>query len=221
MSTEATGGFGPHAGQALRRSGAALPEADAALILLHGRGGEAANMLGLATLLALPGVAGLAPQAAGHSWYPRRFTEPVGLNEPFLSSALSVVEDLVLRLNGAGLKAERVALLGFSQGACLALEFVRRHPQRFGAVLGLSDGLIGDVFQPPAVKDEPLAGTPILLSCSQHDAHVPLARVRETELALRRLGASVTTRIRPGGVHGVHDDEIEATRALLASIAAR
>src|SRR5215207_1820470 len=157
---DVTGGTGPHAGQPIARAGAPLGDATGALILVHGRGGDAGEMLGLAELVAPPALACLAPQAAGHTWYPHRFTEPVARNEPHLSSALSVLSDLVDRLVGNGIPAERIALLGFSQGACLALEFALRRAQRLGAVLGLSGGLIGDRVAPPPAGARPFEGMP-------------------------------------------------------------
>ena len=141
---DVTGGTGPHAGQPIARAGAPPGEAAAALILVHGRGGDAEEMLGLAGLVAPPALACLAPQAADNAWYPDRFTETVARNEPHLSSALSVLGDLVDRLVGHGLPAERIALLGFSQGACLALEFALRRARRVGAGIGLRGGLDGD-----------------------------------------------------------------------------
>ena len=215
---DVTGGTGPHAGQPIARAGAPPGEAAAALILVHGRGGDAEEMLGLAELVVPPALACLAPQAAGHTWYPHRFTEPVARNEPHLSSALSVLGDLVDRLVGDGLPAERIALLGFSQGACLALEFALRRAQRLGAVLGLSGGLIGDRVA-PATDRRMFEGMPVLLGCSEHDPHIPIARVRETEAVMQALGADVVTRIYPGGGHGINEDEVAIARRILARMA--
>jgi phospholipase/carboxylesterase len=216
---DVTGGTGPHAGQPIARAGAPPGEAAAALILVHGRGGDAEEMLGLVRLVAPTALACLAPQAAGHTWYPHRFTDPVARNEPHLSSALSVLGDLVDRLVGDGLPAERIALLGFSQGACLALEFALRRAQRLGAVLGLSGGLIGDKVAPPSAGVRPLQGMPVLLGCSEHDPHIPIARVRETEAVMQALGAAVVTRIYPGGDHGINEDEVAIAREILARVA--
>lgn len=216
---DVTGGTGPHAGQPIARAGAPPGEAAAALILVHGRGGDAEEMLGLVRLVAPTALACLAPQAAGHTWYPHRFTDPVARNEPHLSSALSVLGDLVDRLVGDGLPAERIALLGFSQGACLALEFALRRAQRLGAVLGLSGGLIGDKVAPPSAGVRPLQGMPVLLGCSEHDPHIPIARVRETEAVMQALGAAVVTRIYPDGDHGINEDEVAIAREILARVA--
>ena len=216
---DATGGTGPHAGQPIARAGAPPGDAAGALILVHGRGGNAGEMLGLAELVAPPALACLAPQAAGNTWYPYRFTEPVARNEPYLSSALSALGELVDRLVGDGVPAERIALLGFSQGACLALEFALRRARRFGAAIGLSGGLIGDRLAQPSAGVRPLQGMPVLLGCSEHDPHIPIARVRETETVMRALGAEVLTRIYPGGGHGINEDEVAITRRVLARVA--
>ena len=214
---DVTGGTGAHAGQPIATAGAAYGNAAAALILVHGRGGDAEEILGLAELVAPPAMACLAPQASGNSWYPYRFTELVARNEPYLSSGLSVLGDLVDRLIGGGVPAERIALLGFSQGACLALEFARRRAQRLGAVLGLSGGLIGDEVAPATGKPV-FAGMPVLLGCSERDPHIPIGRVRETEAVMQALGAEVVTRIYPGSGHGINEDEIGISRQILARI---
>lgn len=204
----------PHAGRRVAQSGTPLGEARAALILLHGRGGDAADMLGLAGHLGVPGLACLAPEAAGNTWYPHRFVEPVSRNEPWLSGALAVVDGVVAQ---TGLPPEKIAILGFSQGACLALEYVWRSRQRFGAVLGLSGGLIGDSL-PPVASGSAFAGLPVLLGCSRQDAHIPLGRVLETEERFRAEGAAVTTRLYEGGFHGVTEDEIALAREILAKL---
>jgi predicted esterase len=217
---DVAGGTGPHAGLPIAMAGAPLGGAEGVLILVHGRGGDAGGMLRLARLVAPPGVACLAPQASGNTWYPYRFIEPVARNEPHLSSALSVLDDLLDRVIGDGLPAGRIALLGFSQGACLALEFAVRRAQRLGAVIGLSGGLIGETVAREVVTDpRPLDGMPVLLGCSRHDPHIPIGRVRETETAMRALGAEVVTRIYLGGGHGINEDEVGITRRILARMA--
>jgi predicted esterase len=213
-----TGGVGPHAGQPIAMAGVPLGETAGALILVHGRGGDAAGMLGVAELVAPSRTLCLAPQAAGHTWYPHRFTEPVARNEPYLGSALSVLDDLVDRMRDAGLPPERIAIMGFSQGACLALEFALRRARRFGAVIGLSGGLIGDAVAPPPASARPFGGMPVLLGCSERDPHIPLGRVRETDAVLRALGAEVVTRIYPGGSHDINKDELDLARRLLAQV---
>jgi predicted esterase len=205
----------PHRAHRVVERGAPLARARAAMIMLHGRGGSAEDLLELAHVLAQPDLAYLAPQAAGHSWYPHPFTAPIERNEPWLSSALRVIDALLERLAEAGFGPERVALLGFSQGACLGLEYAARHARRYAAVIGLSGGLIGPEGTP---RDYPgaLAGTPVFLGCSDVDPHIPLARVRETTAVLRRLGAEVTERIYPGMGHAINEDEIGFVRGLLA-----
>ena len=196
-----------------------MGRAKAAVLMLHGRGASAESMLALADALAQPGLAYLAPQAVGHSWYPHSFTAPIERNEPWLSSALRSVDRLLERLGEGGFPAPRVALLGFSQGACLGLEYAARHARRYAGAIGLSGGLIGPEGTP---RDYPgsLAGTPVFLGCSDIDPHIPLARVHETTEVLRRLGADVTERIYPGMGHLINDDEMKFVRGLLASLVA-
>jgi phospholipase/carboxylesterase len=211
-----TGGSGPHTGRPVATAGAPLAEATGALILVHGRGGSADEMLGLAELVTPPQTVWLAPQAAGHTWYPHRFIEPVEVNEPYLGSALSVLGDLLDRVAANGIPTERIALVGFSQGACLALEFVRRRAQRLGAVIGFSGGLIGDTVAPPPPGARPFEGMPVLLGCSERDPHIPIGRVHETDAVMRSLGAEVVTRVYPGGGHGINEDEVGVARQILA-----
>lgn len=198
------------------RAGSPLDSAQAALILIHGRGSSASSIMGLADEFGVvPGLAYLAPQASGHTWYPYSFLRPLAENEPALSSALRVVGDLVAQVEAAGIPTEKIFLLGFSQGACLATEFAARNARRYAGVFGLSGGLIGDETAP---RDYPgsLAGTPVFLGCSDVDSHIPLARVRHTTQVMRGLGADVTERIYPGMAHTVNEDEIAFIRALLS-----
>lgn len=211
------GGTGPHANRPVALAGAPLASAAAALILVHGRGGGPEDMLALGQELAPPGMALLAPDAAGHSWYPHRFIEPTTRNEPWLSSALSVLADVLPR---TGLPSEKVAVLGFSQGACLALEFLARRRAPLGAAIGFSGGLIGDRLGPVPEGEAVLGGMPVLLGCSRRDPHIPETRVLETEAYLRGLGATVTTRLYPGSFHGVNQEEAALARTLLAKLAA-
>src|SRR5262249_23208092 len=133
----------PHAGQPIMSGGLAPERAEGALVLVHGRGASARSILGLHEEFGLPRIAALAPQAAGNTWYPHSFLAPLEANQPYLDSALRRLETLVSELLGRGLRSERIALLGFSQGACLTLEFAARHPRRYGAVIGFTGGLIG------------------------------------------------------------------------------
>lgn len=207
----------PHGQAQLYAAGAALDEASSAIIAIHGRGADAADIINLAGEVAPPGVVILAPNAVGQTWYPYRFIEPIERNEPYLSSALSLLDRLFARLAESDIPADRVALLGFSQGACLALEYAARNAQRFGAVVGYSGGLIGPMgatFAYPGSMD----GTPVFIGCSDVDAHIPVARVEETARVMTELGAAVDLRIYPGMGHTVNQDEIQAGRALLAPL---
>jgi len=160
----------------------------------------------------------LAPQAAGHQWYPLRFVEPTARNEPALSAALAVVDDLVADVAAAGVPPERTVVLGFSQGACLATEYAARRPRRYGGIVGLSGGLIGSDAEVTAHAGD-LAGTPVILGCSDVDSHIPLTRVKATSKVLAGLGADVDETIYPGMGHGIVEDEVRRVRALLDALA--
>lgn len=208
----------PHAGQPVAQAGAPLAGARAAMIMVHGRGAAPANILDLVPRVGAEGVCYLAPAAAGGTWYPRSFMAPFEENEPGISSGISVVHALIDDVLASGLPAERVVLLGFSQGACLAITAAHRRPDRYGGVMVLSGGLIG----PPGTawpEDGDFRGTPVFFGCSDRDAHVPEARVRESAAAFERMGATVTTRIYPGMGHLVNDDEAAFVRDLLSVIA--
>ena len=192
-------------------------QAQASLVMFHGRGDSAEGILSLADVLDVAGYTLLAPQASGYQWYPQTFLAPLEQNEPWLSSALAKVESVLARIKASGVPAERTALLGFSQGACLALEYAARHAQRYGAIIGLSGGLIGPDGAPRDYSGS-LAGTPVFLGCSDIDPHIPAARVRETATVLERLGADVTMRLYPGLGHTVNRDEIDEVNGLLAQI---
>ena len=207
----------PHQSQPVLTAGRPPAEARGALILLHGRGATAESILELADLLPHPDLAYLAPQAAGNTWYPYSFLAPMEQNEPFLSSALAKVGAVVAQAAAAGIPAERIFLGGFSQGACLAAEYVARHARRYGGLLAFSGGLIG----PPGTPRDyagTLDGMPVFLGCSDVDPHIPLARVQETAAVLRQLGARVETRIYPRMGHTINQDEIDAAVALLAGL---
>ena len=204
----------PHAGGRVLRVGAELASARLVVVAVHGRGASAEDILGLASELTAPEVAYVAPQAAGNTWYPYSFLAPMEQNEPWLSSALATLGRLVADIEGSGVPRERIALMGFSQGACLSLEFAARHAGRWAAVIGLSGGLIGPPGTPRDYAGS-FTGTPVLLGCSDVDAHVPLERVRETSAVLRGMGAEVDERIYPGMPHTVNEDELAAADALL------
>jgi predicted esterase len=195
------------------QGGAPLREARAAMILLHGRGASAEDIMLLGRELSMPRFTYLAPQAPGNTWYPNRYSAPIPSNEPWLSSALDAVEALVRRVE-AVVPAERTVLLGFSQGGCLTLEFAARHARRYGAVVGLSAALIGP---PDTPRDYPgsLDGTPVFLGCSDVDPHVGAPDVLASADVLRRLGGDVTVRLYPGLGHEVNEDELERVRGLM------
>lgn len=211
---------GRHQGQPVRAHGEPLRQARAAMIMLHGRGGQARDILSLAPLLERPGFAYLAPEAGGHSWYPASFLAPTAENEPDLSSALAVVADLLDQVQEAGIPPRRTILLGFSQGACLALEFAARHPRLYGGVAGLAGGLIG-TDEELRRHTGSLEGTPVFLGCSDVDPFIPKERVHATAVALRDLGADVTTRLYPGLDHIINQDELDFVRAMMAALTAQ
>jgi phospholipase/carboxylesterase len=208
----------PHAVGAVLQAGAPLNAADFAMVLLHGRGGSAEDMLALGSALHLPNVAYLAPQASGQTWYPLSFLAPRKANEPYLSSALAKVDSVVGSLEQAGFSRERIVIAGFSQGACLATEFVVSHPARYAGLIALTGGLIGP---PGSLRFPPsgdLAGTPALLSSGDPDPHVPWTRVEESAAILSAIGATVTTKRYPGRPHTVTDEELELARDLLLQL---
>ena len=217
MTIDRTRGSGPHSGQRILTAGAPIEAARGAVITIHGRGASADDIIGLSEHLGQDDIAYFAPQAAGSVWYPQRFIEPKSLNQPWLDSALGAVHALVDDIATAGIARERIVLLGFSQGACLALEAVARKPGRYGGAVGLSGGLIGTSGELWDGADD-LAGTPVLLGCAELDGHIPLSRVQETAARFEKAGASVTTRIYRGSAHGVNADEIELTTALLSGL---
>lgn len=204
----------PHAGMPVLHAGAPLAAARLAVIMVHGRGAGADDILGLAAELRLDDVAFVAPQAADYTWYPNRFMAPIASNEPWLTSALAKIGSLMAAAGEQGLGAERVALLGFSQGACLASEFAARHARRYAAVIALSGGVIGPPDTPRNYAGS-FDGTPAFFGCSDIDPHIPVERVRESAEIFRRMGAAVDERIYPGMGHTVNRDELDAVRALL------
>jgi phospholipase/carboxylesterase len=199
------------------RAGAPIGAARAAIVLVHGRGASAESMLGLANALGTQDLAYVAPQAPSGSWYPYAFTAPLLLNEPHLSNALDTLSRAVDDLKRQGMPAERIVLLGFSQGACLALEFAARNARRYGGVVGLSGGLIGPDGTPRDYAGS-LAGTPVFLGCSDVDSHIPLTRVHESTKVLRALGGDVTEKIYPGMAHTIVQDEIDHVEKVLRHI---
>ncbi len=192
--------------------------AETVVLTLHGRGDSARGILGLADVLGdglgAGSVAFAAPEAEGSSWYPHSFLVPLERNEPYLSAAFQAVEDALDELE-ADVPRERTVLLGFSQGACLALEFAARNTKRYGGIVTFSGGLIGPEGTPRDLSGS-LSGTPVFLGCSDVDAHIPEARVRESAKVMRKLGGVVDLRIYPGMGHTVNEDEITAAKAIIA-----
>jgi phospholipase/carboxylesterase len=210
-----------HDRQKVIRGGAPITEARAALILLHGRGATAEDIysLGEAAAADTPEVALIAPQAAGNAWYPQRFLAPTARNEPYLSSALGVIANLVAGLSENHIRYDRVIIAGFSQGACLALEFAVRKPRRYGGIVGLSGAIIGSPGGPRRLTGS-LGGAPVYLGCDEDDAHIPLASVEESAVVLTSLGAQVTKTIFKGLGHTVNAEELEVLKAMVRKAAA-
>jgi predicted esterase len=217
--SESTYKKGPHQGQPVLTVGLPLEEAQAAMILIHGRGASAYDIMELGSLLAADGFTYLAPQAANNTWYPYSFLAPLAQNEPYLSSALDVVGELVAQVEAAGIPPEKIIVGGFSQGACLASEFVARNARRYGGLLAFSGGVIGP---PDTPRDYPgsLADMPVFLGCSDVDAHIPLARVEETAATMEALGGVVNMQIYPGMAHTIIQDEIDQARQIIAAVGA-
>jgi len=194
--------------------GAPVASARRAAIFIHGRGASAEDILGIAPELGTDDVAYLAPQAAGHTWYPYSFLSPIAQNEPGLSSALGVIAELIGKLATDGHPPEHIVILGFSQGACLGLEFAARNARRYAAVVALSGGLIGPPETPRNYAGS-MADTPVFLGCSDVDPHIPLERVHESAEVFRRMGARVDERIYPRMGHTINADELAAVRELV------
>jgi phospholipase/carboxylesterase len=199
------------------RTGAPTGAARAAMIMVHGRGASAEGILELANAFDARDVAYVAPQAEAGSWYPYSFMSPISQNEPYLSHALQTLGGVLDDLQREGMPSERIVLLGFSQGACLALELAARNARRFGGVIALSGGLIG----PEGMKRNDtgtLAGTPVFLGCSDVDSHIPLARVHESTAVLTKLGGDVTEKIYRGMGHTIVQDEVDHVKKILQGV---
>ncbi|MEZ4591125.1 MAG: dienelactone hydrolase family protein [Chloroflexota bacterium] len=210
---------GPHQGQPILQQGQPLNKAKAALILVHGRGATAQSILELAAVLPHPEMAYLAPQAAGNTWYPHSFLAPMEQNQPGLDSGLQAVAEAVAKVEAAGIPAEKIIIGGFSQGACLASEFVARNARRYGGLLLFSGGLIG----PPGTPRDyvgSLDGTPVFIGCSDVDFHIPVERVAETAVTLQTLGAAVNKKIYPNMGHTIIQDEIDQAYQIVENLLA-
>ncbi len=210
----------PHAAQPVLTRGPALADARAAVILLHGRGADARDILPLAPEIDVPHVAWLAPDAAGNAWYPERFTQPLARNEPWLTSALAFVDRTVEQVIAAGIPAKHLVLAGFSQGACLALEYAARHARPYGGVVAFAGGLIGPDDTPRDYAGA-FDGMPVFIGVGDQDQHIPVARCAESAEVFTRLGADVDLRVYPGLPHTLVDDQIRAARAIVTRAAWR
>lgn len=208
----------PHQGQPVLAAGEPVETARAVMLMIHGRGASARDILSLTNELPHEGFAFLAPQAANSTWYPYRFMEPMERNEPYLSSALKLVDALVQHVRAANVPMDKILLLGFSQGACLATEYAARHAQKYGGIIGLSGGLIGPDSTPRAYGGS-FEHTPVLLGCSDVDFHIPKERVLETGEVFKRMGADVTVRLYPNMDHTVNADELTLAGEMMKRVA--
>lgn len=207
----------PHAGQAIRQAGMPIEHAKAAVVLFHDRASTADDMIDLWEEFDNPEASYLAPQAAGSSWFPRHCLSAYAENEPHLSSGFWLISKILEALGDTGLPPERVILAGFSQGACLVLEYVARNPRRYGGVVAFSGGLLGPEGRLRRYRGS-LAGTPVFLGCSDIDFHMPKTRVEETASVFRQLEAAVTERFYPGMPHTVNQDELAEAREMLEAL---
>jgi predicted esterase len=207
----------PYTGASVLQRGSPLEEAIGAVILLHGRGGSAKDILTLGEELRLPGVGFLAPEVVGHTWYPNSFLAPIESHEPWLTSALEIVHALTRRCAAAGIDTKHVAIVGFSQGACLACEFIARYPQRYAALVAFTGGLFGPIGSDLHHTGK-LLGTPVLLSSGDPDLYVPWNRVEETAKELTAMGAIVHAQRYPGRPHTILPEELQAGHSLLEPV---
>ena len=189
------------------------------MVMVHGRGATAESILTLVPALTIKGFAFLAPQAAGNTWYPNSFLAPIPSNEPGITSGLNAIADVIATITDSGIPLTRIMLLGFSQGACLSLEYAARNASRYGGITCLSGGLIGPEG---TMRNYPgsFDGTPAFLGCSDIDGHIPALRVTESASVLRHMGANVTMKLYPGMGHLVNEDEIAAVNAMMEEVAA-
>lgn len=206
-----------HNPEAFSARGVPLAQARSVLILTHGRGANAEDILTLAEELPVEGMAYLAPTASGYTWYPYSFLAPMAQNEPGISNGIGVLKSLVERAKAAGIATEKIFLGGFSQGACLTSEFVVRHPDSYGGAMIFTGGLIGPADTPRAYQGR-LDGVPVFIGSSDRDPHVPLWRVEETAQVLTGMGAKVRQEVYPGLPHTIHLPQIEAAREILGVV---
>jgi phospholipase/carboxylesterase len=197
-------------------AGLRIEDAKKAIILIHGRGGDARGMVDLKEYLPLQDFAILAPQATNNTWYPYSFMAPASANEPWLSSAIDTVHELINEVMSSGIPAENIYLAGFSQGACLTLESAARKAQRYGAIIAFTGGLIGETIDHKNYQGD-FAGTPILISSGDPDPHVPVSRVHESEAILKEMGAQLTVKLYHGRQHTITNLEVQDAATLIAN----
>ena len=207
----------PHGEQPLAQRGPAPSDADGAIVFVHGRGATADSILGLYDEIGHPRLTGLAPQAANNTWYPNPFMQPREHNQPGITSGLQAIDRAVERATAAGIDRSAIAIVGFSQGACLTSDYLARYPDQYGGAGVLSGGLIGAEID-PAEYDGALAETPVFVGCSDTDPYIPLERVQETVSVLDDLGASVTEEIYERRPHGVYEEELAALAELTGTL---
>jgi phospholipase/carboxylesterase len=197
-------------------SGKSLAEAGKVMILLHGRGASAEDIISVSQYLQVDEFALLAPQATNHSWYPFSFLSPPQQNEPWLSSALQLVNDIVKDVNDSGVNSEKIFFLGFSQGSCLALEFTARNAKKYGGIIAFTGGLIGDKIYPENYNGD-FQFTPVFIGTSDPDPHVPLERVQATSKILRQMNAEVKLKVYKNMGHKINQDEIDVVNKMMLS----
>jgi len=195
-------------------AGTSLDNAKGALVMLHGRGGTAENIISLAGEFNIKDMAIVAPQASNHSWYPYSFMMPVEQNQPALDSALQIIGELVDDIIAKGIPSEHIYFAGFSQGACLTLEYVARNAKRFGGVVAFTGGLIGKDLATTNYKGD-FDNTPVLITTGDPDPHVPLSRVEKSAAILKNLNADATVKVYKGRPHTITGDEIELANQLI------
>ena len=195
-------------------AGKDISEAKKALVMLHGRGGNAREFLSLANHLNVSDFALFAPQATNSSWYPHSFLAKPAENEPWLSSALKILNDLLQEIKSKGITSENIYFIGFSQGACLTAEFVTRNASRFGGVVLFTGGFIGDKIYTENYKGD-FAGTPVFIGTGNPDAHVPVERVNETSKIMEKMNAAVTVKVYDNRPHSISQDEIKTANEII------
>jgi len=208
---------GPHQNSNTVYAGVAHESASGAMIMIHGRGATAESIITLADEFGDHNLHLAAPQAAQFQWYPYSFLAPTERNEPGLSSGLQAIHDIRTDLNQKGIPDEKIILLGFSQGACLASEYAARHPAKYGGLIVFSGGLIGDELNTEEYAGS-LKGTRVFLGCSNIDPHIPEVRVNESARIFKSLGADVKVKIYPGMGHTINKDEVQIAKEIIQSV---